>query len=61
MDVTTCGSVEDCEGCILCIAGECPGDLPGVGVSRPDPLPLKVRTDPVVTPIVHADSFASHK
>jgi len=58
MDVTLCGT-EDCDACIIIMSGDWPGDLPDVDLSRPDPLPLKVKTAPVVAPIVHADSFTA--
>ena len=59
MDVTTCnGPIVVCEDCILCIYGECPGDLPGVGVSRPDPLPLKLHTIPT-GPVSPTNSFVA--
>ena len=57
MEVTTCPI--PCLGCDIevCIVGvTCEDDLPGVGVGKPDPLPLKSPTAPsVVKPLVLSD------
>ena len=61
MTVTTCPIIFECEGCIVCIAGDCPGDKPDDAVGRPEPLPLQSLLIPEVKPIVHADSYADSR
>ena len=52
MEVSTCGVVIPCDDCSaeICIDDSCEEE-PGVGVGRPDPLPLKNPTRPAVPPV----------
>ena len=52
MTVTTCPIIVDCEGCVVCIAGSCPGEKPDNGIGRPEPLPLKNASEPADEPFV---------